>query len=84
MPEEKEFTYEDAMEHMTRDKKPKPVKCPKCGSTDYSANKAGYGAVKGVVGAVVAGPVGLLGGFLGAGTVELTCLSCGKKWKPGA
>lgn len=57
------------------------VKCPKCGSTSLSANKKGYGLGKGVVGAAVLGPYGLLAGGLGSGKIIVTCLNCGHKFK---
>lgn len=57
--------------------------CPKCGSTSISANKKGFGFGKAVVGAAVAGPVGLVGGTLGSNKMIITCLNCGHKYKPG-
>lgn len=59
------------------------VKCPKCKSTSLSANKKGYGLGKAAVGAVIAGPVGLLGGFVGSNKIKITCLSCGHVFKVG-
>jgi len=58
-------------------------KCPKCGSTALSANKKGFGLGKAAVGGIMLGGVGLLGGFLGSGKIEITCLNCGNKFKPG-
>ena len=57
--------------------------CPKCGSTSLSANKKGFGFGKAVAGAFLAGPVGVVGGTLGANKLEVTCLNCGHKFKPG-
>lgn len=57
--------------------------CPKCGSTSISANKKGFSLGKAAAGAFVAGPVGLVGGTLGANKVMITCLNCGYKYKPG-
>lgn len=57
--------------------------CPRCGSTALSANKKGFGLGKAAVGGLMLGGVGLLGGFVGSRKVEITCLNCGKKWKPG-
>lgn len=34
--------------------------CPKCGSTSLSANKKGFGLIKGAAGIMVAGPVGVV------------------------
>ena len=58
--------------------------CPKCGSTSLTANKKGYGIGKGVVGAAVVGPLGLIAGNAGAKKVLVTCLNCGNQFKPGA
>lgn len=60
-----------------------PVKCPKCGSTQISANKKGVSAGKAIAGAVIAGGVGLLAGALGSNEVIITCLKCGHKWRAG-
>lgn len=57
--------------------------CPKCGSTSLSANKKGFGLGKAAAGALIAGPIGLIGGTLGSNKIEVTCLNCGHKFKPG-
>ncbi|NLC41721.1 MAG: helix-turn-helix domain-containing protein [Erysipelothrix sp.] len=57
------------------------AKCPRCGSTSLSGNKKGYGIGKGVLGAVVAGPLGLMAGNIGARKVKITCMSCGHRFK---
>ncbi len=57
--------------------------CPKCGSTSITANKKGVGIGKAAVGAVVAGPIGLLAGGIGKNKITCTCLNCGHKFKPG-
>jgi hypothetical protein len=44
------------------------VICPTCRSTDIHAEKRGWS---------------LLTGFIGSGKIVLTCLSCGKGFKPG-
>lgn len=59
------------------------ARCPKCGSTSISGDKKGYGIGKGVVGAAVAGPLGLVAGNLGAKKVRVTCLNCGHQWMAG-
>lgn len=58
--------------------------CFRCGSTSISSNQKGYGAGKGLVGALIAGPIGLLGGFFGSGKVKVTCMNCGHSWTPGS
>lgn len=57
--------------------------CPKCRSTSISADKKGFGVGKAVVGAAVAGPLGLVAGNLGAKKVRITCLNCGYQWMAG-
>ena len=58
------------------------IKCPRCGSTQLTANKKGFGLGKALVGGFLLGGVGLVGGFVGSGKVQITCLSCGKTWQP--
>lgn len=62
---------------------PPQIHCPKCNSTQITANKKGFGIGKAAVGAAVTGGVGLLAGFIGSGKVEAVCLNCGMKWKAG-
>lgn len=57
--------------------------CPRCGSTSITANTKGYGIGKGVIGAAVVGPLGLVAGNIGRHKVLLTCLNCGCRFKPG-
>ena len=59
------------------------IKCPKCGSTQLTANKKGFGLGKAAIGGILTGGIGLLGGFIGSGKVVITCLKCGHSWKPG-
>lgn len=44
------------------------IACPKCGSTQISANNRGYDVAF---------------GFIGSGEVHITCLRCGHKWRAG-
>lgn len=44
------------------------IKCPKCGSLDLSANKKGWTVTTGMI---------------GSGKILITCLKCGKQFKPG-
>jgi len=60
----------------------KPLKCS-CGSTQLTADKKGFGLGKAAIGGIAFGPIGLLGGFLGSGKIKVTCLKCGRSWKPG-
>lgn len=61
-----------------------PVSCPKCQSTQVSANKKGFSGKKAVAGVVLAGGVGLLAGTIGSNKIVITCLSCGVQFKPEA
>lgn len=60
-----------------------PVKCPRCRSTQISANKKGFSGGKAVAGAVLAGPLGIAAGTLGSNKVKITCLNCGHQFNPG-
>ncbi len=60
------------------------VKCPKCGSTQFTAKNKGYSLGKEALGVVVLGPVGLLGGLVGSKKIRVVCLKCGHEWSPGA
>ena len=60
-----------------------PIKCPKCGSTQISANNKGFSTGKAIVGDLVAGPVGLVAGAIGNKKTIITCLKCGNKWEAG-
>ena len=60
-----------------------PLKCPRCGSFQLTANNKGFSLGKAVAGGIAFGAVGLLGGFIGSKDVMITCLQCGHKWKAG-
>ena len=53
--------------------------CPKCGGTLVAVGErtGGFSGKKAVVGAVVAGPVGVAAGALGKQLVTLKCEKCG-------
>lgn len=57
------------------------MKCPRCGSTSLSGNKKGYGIGKGVIGAAMFGPLGLMAGNIGSKKVIVTCMKCGYKFR---
>ena len=59
------------------------VKCPRCSSTQISANKKGYSVGKAAAGVVLTGGIGLVAGGIGAKKVQITCLKCGKQWMAG-
>lgn len=58
----------------------KVAKCPKCGSTSIQVVKKGFGLGKAAAGAVLLGPVGLLGGVIGSNKTLRVCLNCNHKW----
>lgn len=57
--------------------------CPKCNSRELYANPKGFSSEKALVGAMIAGGVGLLAGVMGSQDVRITCLKCGNKFKAG-
>jgi len=60
------------------------VRCPRCKSTQVQAFRKGFRAGRAAVGWAFFGIFGALaGGSLGAGKVDLVCLKCGKRFKPG-
>ena len=60
------------------------VACPRCGSTQITSNKPGYSGCSGCLFALLLGPLGLLLGLSGSRMIDITCLKCGKQWRPGA
>ena len=59
------------------------IGCPKCSSTQITADKKGYSAGKAVTGAILTGGIGLLAGLHGSKKVIITCLACGHSFKAG-
>lgn len=59
------------------------IKCPKCESTQITANKKGFSATKAIGGAILTGGIGIVAGAIGSGKIKITCLSCGHQFKPG-
>ena len=57
------------------------VYCPKCYSTQITANKKGFSLGKAAAGSLI--PGGVLLGAVGKNKIEVTCLKCGNKWKAG-
>lgn len=61
-----------------------PIKCPKCGSTQITANKKGFSGTKAAAGVIIAGGIGLAAGGIGSNKIIITCLKCGHQFKPGS
>lgn len=59
------------------------TRCPKCGSTQLTADKKGFSGKKAVAGAVLTGGIGLLAGTIGSNKVMVTCLGCGHQHQAG-
>lgn len=57
--------------------------CPKCHSTQITAQKKGFGLLKGAAGIAIAGPCGILAAGIGKNKIILTCMNCGYQFKPG-
>lgn len=57
--------------------------CPNCGSSQFVANKKGFGAKKALLGGFLTGGIGLFAGFIGSNKIKITCLKCGHTYKPG-
>lgn len=68
------------LEKKTRDTTPR---CPRCGSTSLTSQKKGFRMGRAVVGSVASLGVGALAGAAGSRKIDITCLNCGKKFKPG-
>jgi Zn finger protein HypA/HybF involved in hydrogenase expression len=58
------------------------IQCSKCGSPQIMATKKGFGVGKAAVGAVLLGPVGLIGGMINSNHILLSCIKCGNQWEP--
>lgn len=69
---------------MNQEQDSAPIRCPKCNSTQVTANKKGFSAGKAIGGALLTGGIGLVAGAIGSGKIRITCLSCGHVFKPGA
>lgn len=58
------------------------ISYPKCYSRNIVTGTRGFSGKNAVTGAVLAGPIGLVGGLHGSSKVQLTCLDCGHEWRP--
>ena len=56
------------------------VLCPNCGSSNIEIINKGFSSGNAIAGAVLLGPLGLLGGLYGSKNSQYHCLSCQKTW----
>lgn len=54
--------------------------CPSCSSEDYVFHPYGFATGRSIAGGLVAGPLGLLSGFIGSTDIECICLECKQGW----
>lgn len=57
--------------------------CPRCHSTNLTAQKKGLGLLKGAIGVATFGGLGVTAAGIGKNKIILTCLNCGYQFKPG-
>lgn len=61
----------------------KKINCPRCFSTEITAQKQGFSLGKSAAVGALTGGVCFLAGFVGSWKIKLHCLNCGNSWKPG-
>lgn len=61
------------------------IRCPKCHSSQIHVDKRGFKTGRAIAGGMVTGNilVAAAAGGIGMNDIELTCLKCGHKFKPG-
>jgi len=59
------------------------VRCPRCRSTQISANKKGFSGINAVGGVLLVGGIGALAGTVGSNKIKITCMSCNYQFDPG-
>jgi hypothetical protein len=59
------------------------IKCPRCMSDQVTADKKGFSGKNALGGVLLTGGVGILAGTIGSNKIIITCLACGKTFKPG-
>ena len=64
-------------------KEKQKLRCPTCNSTELTAQKKGFSGGKALGGAILTGGIGLLAGTIGSKKINITCMHCGYKFKPG-
>lgn len=58
------------------------VRCANCGSTDVDKALPGYDIGQGLIGLLLAGPLGLGVGIDNDVVTRVMCCKCGHKWDP--
>lgn len=81
--EEKKIAEQELKDRIAQMDKDGIVYCPKCYSTNISANKRGIKLGRAVVGGMLTFGVGVLAGVSGRNKIQLTCLKCGHQWMAG-
>ena len=81
--EQKKLEEQELKDRIKQMDKDGIVYCPKCYSTQVSANKRGFKMGRAVVAGTLTLGAGLLAGAAGKNKIEVTCLKCGHKWKAG-
>lgn len=76
----KEQQEENKVNKLKQDKIPF---CPKCHSTSLTAQRKGFGLLKGAIGVATLGGYGITAAGIGKNKIILTCLNCGYQFKPG-
>ena len=56
------------------------IRCPKCASLHVTTDKKGFSVGQATAGAVLFGPVGLIGGMIGSKDAKFVCQGCNHKW----
>lgn len=69
---------------MQQTQSPKPVSCPKCGSTSIATQKRGFKLGRAIAGAALTGflDVGAVTGAAGSNKMINVCQRCGHQWEP--
>lgn len=81
--EEKKLEKQELKEQIAQMDREGTVYCPKCYSTNLSANKRGFKFGRALVGGMLTFGAGVMAGAVGKNKIEVTCLKCGHTWKAG-
>lgn len=80
---EKTLKSQKELQKINQLKEEKIPFCPKCHSTNLTAQKKGFGLLKGALGVATVGLYGATAAGIGKNKIILTCLNCGYQFKPG-